>query len=247
MNKLIFVDLDGTLLDSNNNISQYSKDIIAKAKSLGYTIILSTGKSYKIARQYYDELNLDSYLVTSHGQYVHDKAGNVVKSSTMSQEIIFNTFSQYEQEINCFFIETQNGVYTNCPNSNFFGFLGKPEITKDKIDEIVGVYFVFGSPKKLKFANIRALPWETGEKGYTYFLKPKGISKESALQWIIDKHNFEIVIGFGNGRSDINSLILADVPYAMKNSHESVLDVIKNVTEYDNDNDGVAKEIAKLL
>ena len=247
MKTLIFVDLDGTLLDSNNKISKKNKEVITKAKNLGYTIILSTGKSYLNARPYYDELGLDSYLVTSHGQFIHDKDENIIYSSSISKKVWDTSFEKLKNSIKCFYLETTEGVYSNCSECKFLSFISKKEIKEEQVNEIIGMYLSFDDEIEIDIDGIRALPWETGDKEFTYSLKPKGISKEAALKWIIDKEKFEYVIGFGNGRSDINALKIADLPFAMKNSHEAVLEEFDSLTEFDNDNDGVAIEIEKII
>jgi hydroxymethylpyrimidine pyrophosphatase-like HAD family hydrolase len=71
--KIIFIDLDGTLLDINQNgthdISNKNKEAIVKAKKEGKHIIISTGRSEMQAEKYLSKLNY-TYAVTGNGSII---------------------------------------------------------------------------------------------------------------------------------------------------------------------------------
>ena len=46
--KVIAVDLDGTLLDSNSNLSDFTKETIKKISQKGHKVIITTGRPYII-------------------------------------------------------------------------------------------------------------------------------------------------------------------------------------------------------
>lgn len=44
--KAIFLDMDGTLLHENNQVSLYTKEIIDQLRTNGYKVFLATGRSH---------------------------------------------------------------------------------------------------------------------------------------------------------------------------------------------------------
>ena len=92
---------------------------------------------------------------------------------------------------------------------------------------------------------IKGSPWPF----FVEFL-PKNVSKASALEVICNKYldiKMEKVITFGDGDNDIEMLMQAGLGYAMLNANDKVKKSGSHVTEFTNDNDGVAKEIEKLI
>ena len=72
MYKMICIDIDGTLIRPDLTISDRVISAIAKARDKGVIIALSTGRMFKSALYYSDELNLIDPIVSSNGAYVRD-------------------------------------------------------------------------------------------------------------------------------------------------------------------------------
>ena len=68
---LIAIDLDGTLLNSEKNISERTKSVIFEAKRQGHYVAIATGRPYRASVRYYNELALDSPIVNFNGAFVH--------------------------------------------------------------------------------------------------------------------------------------------------------------------------------
>ena len=45
--KMIVLDLDGTLLNSERKVSEKSKKYIKKLKDMGYIVVIATGRIYE--------------------------------------------------------------------------------------------------------------------------------------------------------------------------------------------------------
>ena len=56
--KMIALDLDGTLLRSDNTISDYTVDTIKKIQEKGHKIVIATGRPYRMALEHYRRLPL---------------------------------------------------------------------------------------------------------------------------------------------------------------------------------------------
>ena len=55
---LICLDLDGTLLNDNKEISSYTKQVLNELQQRGHQIMIATGRPYRASQMYYHELNL---------------------------------------------------------------------------------------------------------------------------------------------------------------------------------------------
>ena len=69
---LIAFDMDGTLLDSNHQITQDSLDAIDAAVNAGKTVILSTGRSLSELKDYRQMLKHVRYFICESGALLVD-------------------------------------------------------------------------------------------------------------------------------------------------------------------------------
>lgn len=71
MYKLFSIDLDKTLLNDDNKISEEDKKAINYAKSKGYIICVNTGRNYASSINICKEIGAD-FLIYLHGCFVYD-------------------------------------------------------------------------------------------------------------------------------------------------------------------------------
>ena len=60
---LICLDLDGTLLNDNKEISSYTKQVLTELQQRGHYIMIATGRPYRASQIYYHELNMNTPLL----------------------------------------------------------------------------------------------------------------------------------------------------------------------------------------
>lgn len=75
MIKLIATDMDGTLLRSDNTISEKTKQILREAQKQGIRLVLASGRSYRKLMEYAQELEMPKYggfLIEVNGTAVYD-------------------------------------------------------------------------------------------------------------------------------------------------------------------------------
>ncbi len=70
MIKLIAIDLDDTLLNTQRHVSPRNRDAIKKARERGVMVTLATGRMYQSALPYAHELGLDVPLITYQGALI---------------------------------------------------------------------------------------------------------------------------------------------------------------------------------
>jgi HAD superfamily hydrolase (TIGR01484 family) len=67
---LVLCDLDGTLLNSESKVSQFSEKIIKKFTSRGNVFCIATGRPLRGSINIYKQLGLNSILVNYNGSYM---------------------------------------------------------------------------------------------------------------------------------------------------------------------------------
>ena len=65
--KLIAIDLDGTTLNNNSELTQETIDTLHAVKNLGHEVAIVTGRPYRNSKQYYDQLNLGGPIANFNG------------------------------------------------------------------------------------------------------------------------------------------------------------------------------------
>lgn len=68
--KLIALDMDGTLLNRNGEISAANREAIQEAAANGVYVILATGRSIRQVIPYVEQLNLNVPLIVNNGSEV---------------------------------------------------------------------------------------------------------------------------------------------------------------------------------
>ena len=77
--KLLALDLDGTLIKDDLIISPAAKDAIWAARKQGVVVTLATGRMFKSAKQFADELELDVPIICYQGAMVrHSRTGETL-------------------------------------------------------------------------------------------------------------------------------------------------------------------------
>lgn len=95
--KTIFVDLDGTLLNKDRKISERNLDAIKRTKSLGYEIIISTGRGVSNSLEYADQIDSD-YLMYSNGNIYDFKNKKIIYENPMCKKELTMLYKSIENE-----------------------------------------------------------------------------------------------------------------------------------------------------
>lgn len=72
MYKAIFIDIDGTLRDNNENISYKTMEMIKKITEKGILVILCSGRPRKYTEDVSRACNASKYIITSGGSNIYD-------------------------------------------------------------------------------------------------------------------------------------------------------------------------------
>ncbi|PAT02556.1 hypothetical protein CI105_00960 [Candidatus Izimaplasma bacterium ZiA1] len=254
MKKMIFVDLDGTVLDhSTNSIPTKTIKTIKELRENGHEVILCTGRCPSLFYGMDKEMGVDSYIAAN-GRYVLYK-GTVVSEDTIEYKYIDELVKFCDQNqidvgfegINHY---TSQNSYTDLPAkfSEYF-HLEVPEVYPDfyknhKVLQMVLFY------NKEDYKNIT----EKFPNLTFHFANDCGMDvnqgngmKDLGISRLLEHTNFSIenTIAIGDGFNDISMIEYCNYGIAMGNGNEELKAKADYVTD-DVSKDGFYKAFKKL-
>lgn len=274
MEKIIFLDVDGTLVDYENRLPNSAVKAVRQARKNGHRVYISTGRSKAEVYQELWDIGLDG-MIGGNGSYVEDN-GNVVMHTLISKEQCKRVIDWLHERGLDFYLESNNGLFA----SENFEEKGKPVIQeyskrkgKDHTSEITvrsafpdmifggelyrddlnKISFILNSYKdyldaKEAFPDLEAGTW--GGKGETALfgdLGVKNINKANAIEHLLKylKADVSDTIAFGDAKVDIPMLEYCAYGVAMGNGGAEIKEIADYITD-DVENDGLWKAFKKL-
>lgn len=259
--RLVALDLDGTLLNNVNSISEYTFEILKELDGKGIKIVIATGRSYSSLKPKIHKLKLEHPVICYNGAMIRDgKNDEILYNSTLPNDITKDLIDISRRESLHFqgFIDGEFYYEKKSKHSKYYqelsGLEGQ-ETNFDCIDNPVFTKAMFISEPHNLFKIENELRRRFSDRAYIAFSKPNFLeimnitaSKSKALDRLVKKYGFEPedVIAFGDGLNDEDMLSYAGKGIVMKNGHESLRSKFEN-TEYSNNEDGVARYLKKLI
>ena len=243
----IFTDLDGTLLNDEKEIGNYTKEVIKKYKN-DINIIPTSARSFNRIKPYLEELGLldnFNYTICFNGALIVNNQGVELFSSHISKSTmqeLTNLIDKYNIE---WMIYTKNELFKRSKIEDINKFIRDNDTfkligtsTEEKIDEI---------RKELSVMNDK-LEITTSMSGRLVIVN-KGSAKATAVEKIMARLNIgrENIIAIGDGENDIEMIKNAGYGVAMLNAPEAVKKTARMITKYTNNEDGVGKIIEEIL
>lgn len=104
MYKLIAIDLDGTLLNSNGVVTQETKETLQKIISKNINVVLASGRMIDSMKTFANEIGCNKYLIAGNGSIIYD---------IEKDEIIYKNFLSKEKVLDVIKICEENSIYYN--------------------------------------------------------------------------------------------------------------------------------------
>lgn len=270
--KLILLDLDGTLLTSDKKISPVNYAALERAHQQGVHIVPSTGRFFDGIPQVVRDLPFVRYAITVNGAQIYDRQEDrILHRAEISPgdaqriydrldtlPVIYDCFmdgwgymdrSHYER-IDQFIPDPRvNQMVKDLrkPVDDFRLFMRRENRSVQKIQ----MFFTDMALREKAWAElIEAFPEMAVTSSITnnVEINEKHANKGEALGILCRHLGLEISqsMSFGDGSNDLSMIRAAGIGVAMANAAQSLLDAADYVTDT-NDNDGVAKAIAKFV
>lgn len=256
------LDLDGTLLNNASQITADSKRYLKQLKDKHH-IVLITGRPYRGCVDFYNELELTSPLICDNGATIigNGHFSNIYHSIPKAVMDALYEFSK--AHIVTAFFSVDDKLYAIKPQQRLSFYFHLNETTKiiekpytDVDDEAPLLMIVIKKPFHKRFEafvnNTGILTfrsWGEDKKNAIYEVYLKDVHKGNAMREVMTLLNVakEDVIAFGDGNNDVELIKYAHIGVAMKNAASSVIKVADIITEFNNNDDGVIKQLKRII
>jgi len=261
--KVVISDLDGTLLNNEHQISEYTKTVFQQLHSENYLIIIATGRHHLDALPIIETLKCPVYLITSNGARIHSPSRELLFSFDLKSDAIKSIFTlNIDSEITKILFK-EEVWQTNRENKKLNSFqtvMNYPfEIVDfDTLEDFSAIKLLFTHSDHQKLVELDDLIAQGSFKGFsTSFSLPfclefmdKSVDKSVSIIKILEKYNFTFdqAIAFGDGFNDERMLVSAGKALIMKNAVDSLKMKLSHLEVISaNDEDGVAKYLSEKI
>ncbi|MEH7115818.1 HAD family hydrolase [Neobacillus vireti] len=112
MIKCIASDMDGTLLNSVQQISEENKQAILKAQAAGIEFVVATGRSYQEATYALSEAGLTCPVICVNGAEIRSAEGDVLASTPISKSLAREVAAKLKEHDIYYEVYTDKGAYS---------------------------------------------------------------------------------------------------------------------------------------
>lgn len=259
--KLIALDVDGTLLNDNHELTDQTKQTIQEVSRSGAEIVLCTGRGPQNSIPFMEQIELKGYVISHNGAATVDVVSKeVVHQFAMDTKAIRPYIDYFRENKVHFDVNTAFQMYVDNVEgmavevrSMYENFLMLPINLPpiQELDQPVVKVTAFSYPDVLDKVHEEIGKWtpefnvlRSGE--YFLDLMHPDASKGNALEHLAKRRGIqpEEVLAIGNYYNDITMLTFAGLGIAMDNSPLEVKAAANEVTASNNE-DGVHKALLK--
>ncbi|MCI8662379.1 MAG: Cof-type HAD-IIB family hydrolase [Hungatella sp.] len=274
MGKIIFIDVDGTLVDYEGNLPRSAAEAIRRARKNGHRVYISTGRSKAEVYEDIWDIGLDG-MIGGNGNYVEDH-GHVVMHQLITEEQARRIVDWLHSRRLEFYLESNNGLFASenfekaaepamreysrrkgkldagkitvrqaFPDMIFGGELYRRDL--NKVSYLLHSYQDFLDAREA-FPDMENGTWGgAGETALFGDLGVKGITKANAIEHLLDYLGAkrEDTAAFGDAKIDIPMLEYCAVGVAMGSGGREIKKIADYVTD-DVDKGGLYKGFEHL-
>ena len=261
--KVVISDLDGTLLNHDHRISEYTKSVFRELYHQNYLIIIATGRHHLDALPIIDTLGFPVYLVTSNGARIHSPQKELLFSVDINSKSIQSILSlKIDPDITTVLFK-ENVWQTNKHNEKLNSFQTELNYLPELVDfntiedfSAIKIFFTHESHAKLLELRDQILMHHSTLFSHAFSLPlclefmDKAVDKSVAIAKILEKENLEFheSISFGDGYNDENMLKATARGLVMGNAPDSLKEKLSHLEVIStNIEDGVARYLSEQL
>lgn len=275
MYKLVFFDIDGTLLTDRKKIPASAKQAIQDLKKNGITPVIATGRAPFRIDEILKDLDIQTHI-TLNGQYVVHEGKTIFQNPLSEDSVKRLAVAAEVNKQRIAFCGSDEILGTSMVTFGQKGLLKKmiqrvPIAPPKKVMQLITRYV--GSSKKMKpilphyYENriIYQCIIHTTEEYDDYYQEAfpdchftrwnpysvdvisKGMSKAIGIQKLIDHMGIGIneTVAFGDGLNDIEMLQAVDMGIAMESGRMELKEIADDITASP-ENNGILKGLQKL-
>lgn len=270
MRKIIFLDIDGTLISFNGSLSEKTREALKRAKEAGHTLMLCTGRTRcQIQEELLSEGLFDG-MVAAAGAYI-EYEGKEIYRKTIEPKLLERLVRNLKQENVALILMEKEHLYSSHEDWEVIKSSFERQIpgALEKLEETMGNVVLLENYNSLPIVEKvifedAPCPFEqvVEAAGASFDVIPSsfhqevvrsgeisnaGVTKATGIERVLTHLEMkkEDTVAFGDSYNDIEMLDFAAVGVAMGNAPEDVKKAADMVTE-DVDKDGLYLGFEKL-
>lgn len=264
--KILALDIDGTLTNSDKDVSPATKAALARMMEQGHKVVLASGRPETGIRRYVRELELEKYggyvLAFNGARIIDCKTGEILYKRVLPRELLQGLYD-FAKEKGCGLATHHGDVSVSAfPPDEYVDLEARingmsvvqPEDFTGFVDFDMHKCLMTGKPERAAVLE-KELQERYGDRADIYrsdpyFIEvmPQNVDKGSSMGRLLEiiGAEWEDTICCGDGYNDISMIRRAGVGVAMGNAQPEV----KAAADYvapGNDEDGLADVIEKFV
>ena len=268
IHKIIFSDLDGTLLCSDKSISEGNRGAIDRATAAGHSFVIATGRPFESAKMVSDLLGLNGegcYIVSYNGGHVYDcYHKKVLFSRQMDMQTLRELFALADEAGS--YVQTyQNGeILTKAATEEMEWYASRTNLKAcpraDALEYLTrepnkAIVIDIHDQSRLERFRVEHEQWAKGKCRMLFscpqYLEvvPEGISKQSGIKFLANLLGVDIAdtIAIGDEMNDIEMIKAAGIGIAVSNANPAAKEAADYVTTGSNNEDAIAEVIERFV
>ena len=267
--KILFTDLDGTLLDDTKQISAYTREVLKEWSAAGHKLVLCSGRDINSVMSVKEYLQLNfpgMYLIGYNGGQIYDcDAGQTIYKVTLTLPQIAYIMKEAERfGVHC---HTYTDTHIISPVENeqlhyYQRVIKTPVIVSKDVTAVMQegsckcLAIELQDHEKIEAFRKSLLPWAQ-EEGISllysnpYYLElfPSVSGKGASVHKLCELLgiNIWLSVAAGDAQNDISMIEAAGMGIAMRNGSDEVKAAATTITQEDNNHDGLAKALYDLI
>ena len=268
--RMLFLDLDGTLLDDRKEITPGNRKALEEALQRGHGVIITTGRPLKSAMDQARKLGLDKpgcLLIAYNGAVIYDwEKQEQIFARTLEIPTVLEVFD-YVNRLGVH-IQTYDTwdvlVEKRCDDAAVRRYCDMiimnhrvmNDVHTDLTEEPVKCLVIDYDDRTGPLAVEKWLKEEMAEKVDCFFscdayleVVPKGMSKGEAVKMLCRMMDIPIenAVAVGDAANDLSMIEMAGIGVAMANGTAEVKAAAQYITQRDNNHDGIAEVVEKFF
>ncbi|ANB61971.1 Cof-type HAD-IIB family hydrolase [Anoxybacteroides amylolyticum] len=237
--KIVFFDIDGTLLDENKELPSSTVQAVQVLKEAGVYVAIATGRAPFMFSDLRKKLGIDSF-VSFNGQYVVSE-GNVIYKNPLERHKLHELKEEAHENGHPLVFMDEKTMRASVENHPYIHeSMGSLKFSHPSLDaayyENRDIYqaLLFCKPEEeyayvLAYPEFRFVRWHSVSTD----VLPVGGSKAEGIRKLIERIGIkkEDVYAFGDGLNDMEMLRFVGTGVAMGNANEEVKQIADFVTK----------------
>lgn len=262
--KLMCIDVDGTLVDSNKDLPEENKKAIQEACKAGLNVAIASGRAPASVKEILDDLDIEGYGICLNGAYIIDGSEEVSRYVFNDEQVDIIRKVVEKYDVRSFFATSTLNITNKEPSGGWLKAIQKSVVKQKELvvcnndelknkldnyrDSLLKVSIMEEDDdiyhkvrEELENTNI----FDVAKSDTHYIdINVKGVNKSKGVKDLAQHLNIDLseVICIGDNENDIEMIKVGGLGVAMANSCKKLLEICDAVT-LSNNECGVAKVI----